>query len=347
MAEAFKKKFTKEFTEFMTFLKSVNDTDEVINITKNIDHLNITKIAKYMYDTMFVDKLDIFDHNINFLTTPKKYIPTIDLSTYYTQMSAEQVNFFWEKLMRLFVYVEIITGKKQEKNISISSLNEEIKFEDNGTDMMGNIIDMFLDKDKLKEKLQGLNENDFLSYSDQIVKLLSKTNDKNTKDVMDTVIKHLFKELKTLDFTSKSLTENLNDVAKRLAEDFLSGDNNMAKKLVEATKDFISGIKSGESINELTKSMNLNPEEKKIINLTTDFIKNTNMSEENMGDMVSNLMNHISTNGNVDLSSLTKHGITDKKLQEIMSNPKSYGITNQQLANPNRKLKRKAKQQNK
>lgn len=344
-----KRKFIRELKVFVDFLKDVKETSEINQLLNNFTHLNFDKIANYCYNKTKNDKTDIFSHDSKLFMVKKTYFPTINFSIYFNEMNNDQVNMFWNQFCRIFVYCNIISDNTMdESNISISNLMTEIQEEESNImpDNLSSLLDTFVDGSKLNEKIHGATLEDFDGFTDQILSMLSKDKDETIKNSINGIMGELFENLQNVDFTKQSLTEVINAIANNIAQKILvNADETTANSLASITRDFIISVKSGDALENLTKDMN--PNEKKIVQMTTDFIKKTDLNEKDMGKVLKDFSKY-AQDGGIDLTNLQKkHNINDKQLNKVMNNPKNYGIDKSQLTTMNRKIKRRLNVENK
>ena len=341
--DAFKKKFIKEFLVFIHFLKENYETPEIVNLIKNQAQIKYEKMAAYMYSNMLDDKKQIFNHDKNLFLHPRKYIPTINVSTFFNKMNDDNRNKFWTFIVRLFTYVEIICSKdKETQDIDINTLRTEKIEEETEDGEMGinDILEMFMDGEKINEKIKEINVNDFMPHMESILKMFNKDGDPEITKSFNGVIENLFKKLKNTDFSKQSLSETINEIAKNLAMDLLNNpDKDSTIKISNVIQNFISGIQSGNGTDELFKNLNLGEDEKKIMNIATNYMKNKDFKNGDISNITGDLFKHITSDKEVK-KMLQQNGMTQQQINQLSNNPQMLQQLQQQMLNPNRKAKR-------
>ena len=344
--DAFKKKFIKEFLVFINFLKDNYNTPEIINLIKNQEQIKYEKMAVYMYSNMLDDKKQLFNHDKNLFLHPRKYIPTINVSTFFNKMNDDNRNKFWTFIVRLFTYVEIICSKdKETQDIDIKSLRTEKIEEDNEGDEMGinDILEMFMDGEKINEKIKSIDVNEFMPHMESILKMFNKDGNPEITKSFNGIIENLFKKLKETDFSKQSLSETINEIAKNLAMDLLNNpDKESTIKISNIIQNFIAGIKSGNGTDELFKNLNLGEDEKKIMNIATNYMKNKDFKNGDISNITGDLFKHITSDKDIK-KMLQQNGMTQKQINQLSNNPQMLQQLQKQITNPNRKTKRNIK----
>ena len=115
-------KFIKELHEFFKFLNTISDATSLQNILKNFTHLNFKKISAFTYKSTMAFKVDIFKHNAELFIEPQVFFPTLDISPIYNAMNPDQVNEFWEKFVRIYVYCQCLNNTEQADNTLMDKL---------------------------------------------------------------------------------------------------------------------------------------------------------------------------------------------------------------------------------
>ena len=338
-------KFIKELNGFFLFLEPINESKQLKSLLMNFTHLNFKKIAEFIYKAAIDDKVDILKHNTDLFTNQKFYFPTLDISPIVNSMNADQLNTFWEKFCRIFIYSQCITTGTNAKTIesndfSINDLIKEYEIENENTETGSNPLELFFDGDLLNKKIQEAETSDFTEFTDKIANILPSANNPEFKQKLNDIIKDIFDDLKHIDFTTNSVFTVIQSLAKKFADKLqLSKDTEFTKNIVNMMSDFITTIKSDDTLTELIKDAD--PETKKMINMTTDFIKKTDLKNDDIGKIMQNF-NDFAIDKLPEI--MKKKGISDEQIKKILANPKNYGIDAKQMTSMNRKTKRKIAQ---
>ena len=156
------------------------------------------------------------------------------------------------------------------------------------------------------------------------------------------MIKDIFEDLKHIDFTKHNLMDVIKTLAQKFADRFkCNSDPEFTKKIMGIVGDFVSNLKSGDALEKLTKDAD--PETKKLVSMTSEFVKKTDLQGEDIGKIMENF-NEFATGNLQEL--MKKKGLSDKRIQEIMNNPKNFGLDAKQLTSNNRKMKRTMQKMN-
>lgn len=342
MSSDLEHKFIRELNEFFKFLDSVTDSEQLKNIIKNFTHLNFKKISAFTYKSTVGFKQDIFKHNAELFIAPQVFFPTLDISPIYNSMNPDQVNEFWEKFVRIYVYCQCLNNTSDDNNNLMDSLIQE--YQQQQTELNNSsILDLFIDGDMLNKKIKEAEITDFTEFTDKISTILPSANDPTFKGQLNNMVQDIFKDLKTIDFTKHNLYDVIQSLASKFADKFQTNNSpDTMKHIMGIISDFITSIKSDDALEELTKTAD--PETKKLVNMTSNFIKQTDLKNEDLGQIMQNFNNYAMDNL-PDI--MKKKGLSDRKIQDVMNNPKNYGIDPKQLTSNNRKMKRAANKLNK
>lgn len=343
------RKFIKELNDFFKFLDSCYESDSLKYLLKNFTHLNFNKLSAFVYNSTKDYKEDILKHNAELFTVPRIFFPKLDISMIFNTMNPDQVNTFWEKFARIYIYCKCLNTSDQYENaetndISISKLIKE--YEENkkiDEENTFSILDIFIDGNILNDKIKNAEITDYSEFTDKIAEFLPSANDPNFKKQLNDMVKDIFEDLKNIDFTKHNLMDVIKTLAQKFADRFkCNTDSEFSKKITDIIGDFISSLKSGDTLEKLTKDAD--PETKKLVNMTSEFVKKTDLQGGDIGKIVENFNEFASSN----IQELMKQkGLSDKKIQDIMNNPKNYGLDAKQLTSNNRKMKRTMKKINK
>ena len=345
------RKFIKELNEFFNFLNTCHDSEPLKYLIKNFTHLNFNKLSSFVYNSTKDFKEDILKHNADLFTVPRIFFPKVDISIIFNAMNPDQVNTFWEKFARIYIYCKCLNTSEQYENsetnnISINNLikeYEENKENEDSEDVGASVLDWFIDGNKLNEKIKEAELTDFSEFSDKIAEILPSANDPEFKKQLNDMIKDIFEDLKHIDFTQHNLMNVIKTLAQKFADRFkCNTDPEFTKKIMGIVGDFVTNLKSGDALEKLTKDAD--PETKKLVNMTSEFVKKTDLQGDDIGKIMENF-NEFATGNLQEL--MKKKGLSDKKIQEVMNNPKNFGLDAKQLTSNNRKMKRTMQKMNK
>ena len=332
-------KFIKELYDFFVFLKNnTNESEQLTNIIKNYKHLNFKKISEFIYVSCINDKVDILKHNTELFLNDKIYFPTLNISPIVNNMNPTQLNDFWEKFCRIFIYSQCLTTNinvksAEDADFSIEDLINEYKEQNNTTDPT--LLDLFFDGELLNKKIKEATITDFTEFTDKLGNILPMAKDEKFKQQLNDVIKDIFYDLKKIDFTKNSVMTIVQSLAKKFAEKLnLNSNKEFTTNIINMMSDFMTSIKSGGSIDEIIKDAD--PETKEMINMTTDFIKKTDLKNNDINKIMTDFSEYAASSL-PDI--LKKKNLPQKKINEIMANPKNYGIDPKHIS-MNRKIKR-------
>lgn len=337
-------KFIKELNDFFKFLNNVDPTNESLtNIIKNFTHLNFKKISAFTYKSTVGFKQDIFKHNIEIFIAPQLFFPTLDISPIFNKMNPDQANEFWEKFVRIYVYCQCLNTTEEENNMSLmDNLIQEYKLQQESINNQTSLLDLFIDGDMLNKKIQEAEVSDFTEFTDKLSEILPSAREPTFKGQLNNMVQEIIKDLKNIDFTKHNLYDVIQTLAKKFADGFqANNDPNTMKNIMGIISDFITSVKSDDALEQLTKTAD--PETKKLVNMTSNFVKNVDLKNEDLGQIMQNFNNFAMDNLP---EIMKKKGLSDKKIQDVMNNPKNYGLDAKQLTSNNRKLKRAAAKMN-
>jgi len=339
-------KFIKELYEFFVFLDNITNSPQLKNILKNFTHLNFKKISTYTFKETSTFKADIFKHNSELFMVPQVFFPTLDISPIYNEMTPEQINTFWEKFVRIYVFCQCLNTNESEENLSLmDKLVNEYKQEQNEihNNPFNSFLNLFIDGDALNKKIQEAEISEYTEFTDKIGEVLPSANDPTFKAQLNNIIKDIFVDLKTIDFRKNDLYTVIQSLGKKFADKLQTDiDPNTMQHIMGIISDFITSMKSDDALEQLTKTAD--PETKKLVNMTSNFVKNVDLKNQDLTTIMQNF-NNFAVDNLPEI--MKKKGLNDKRVQDVMNNPKNYGIDSTQLTSNNRKMKRAAARMNK
>lgn len=324
--------FSEEFRSFIEFLDNIESTNGTQKILEKFTHINLIKIAEYIYKKTIEIKIQLFKHDEDIFIVPFTIIPEINISSYFYKFTDENKNILWEKILKIHIYSKIITEdlkpelKKSEEeilkpfkdinkkeipqidknkvndedvkhNLSLKNLikSKQNEKDDNELDGMFDIIGNLLGDSDVKNKMQNIKDDDLTKISESVMQLFPNNTNPEMTNLINGMVKGIGNELKQTDITKGNIFENMISVANKMSEKYVKDE------------------KSLPPMEELAKS-------------TQTMMNNINMKDLNP-ETLTRAMKQMGINKNVNQTDITNA-------------MKQMGLTQNQISNPNRKIKR-------
>jgi hypothetical protein len=330
--------FGSEFKLFIEFLDEVETTNGTQKILSNITHINLIKIAKYIYNKTINIKTQLFKHSDEIFINSFTPIPEINLSNYYYKFNDDNKNKFWGIIVKIHIYSSIIT----------ESLNPELK---NSTD---EILKPFKNINKIEIPSVDLNkvrDEDISvqasnsSLHNLIEKQKEETENNNGElNGMFDMIGNLLNTSDVGDKLKNIKDEDLNNISSSVNKLFGENVNPEVSNLVNG---MVQGIGKELKNTDITKGNVFENIVGMANKMSEKYIKDekTLPPMEELARSTQNIMNGMNMNGSINPETITQMmkqmGINKNISQsDIEGAMKHMGMTQEQLTNPNRKLKR-------